>query len=81
MRPTGNIFLTNIHRVYAGDDIPASPDDEDTMDYFPCVEGVVKNAPYRRRGEQSSASDEVASGVGETMHVPGAEPLVVEPRG
>lgn len=32
--PTGNIFLTNIHRVYAGNDIPASPDDEDTMDYF-----------------------------------------------
>lgn len=33
-RPTGNIFLTNIHRVYAGDDIPPSPDDDDTMDYF-----------------------------------------------
>jgi type III restriction enzyme len=33
-RPTGNIFLTNIHRVYAGDDVPASPDDENTMDYF-----------------------------------------------
>lgn len=32
--PTGNIFLTNIHRVYAGNDIPPSPDDEDTMDYF-----------------------------------------------
>ncbi len=32
--PTGNIFLTNIHRVYAGDDIPASPDDENTMEYF-----------------------------------------------
>lgn len=31
---TGNIFLTNIHRVYSGNDIPASPDDEDTMDYF-----------------------------------------------
>jgi type III restriction enzyme len=31
---TGNIFLTNIHRVYAGDDIPASADDEDTTDYF-----------------------------------------------
>lgn len=30
----GNIFLTNIHRVYAGEDIPPSPDDEDTMDYF-----------------------------------------------
>lgn len=33
-RRTGNIFLTNIHRVYAGDDIPPSPDDENTMDYF-----------------------------------------------
>ena len=33
-RATGNIFLTNIHRVYAGDDIPASPEDENTMDYF-----------------------------------------------
>ena len=32
--PIGNIFLTNIHRVYAGDDIPASPDDENTMEYF-----------------------------------------------
>lgn len=33
-RPVGNIFLTNIHRVYAGEDIPPSPEDEDTMDYF-----------------------------------------------
>ena len=33
-RPIGNIFLTNIHRVYAGGDIPASPDDEDMRDYF-----------------------------------------------
>jgi type III restriction enzyme len=33
-RHTGNIFLTNIHRVYAGEDIPPSPDDENTMDYF-----------------------------------------------
>src|ERR1019366_7730484 len=31
---TGNIFLTNIHRVYSGDDIPATADDEDMMDYF-----------------------------------------------
>lgn len=31
---TGNIFLTNIHRVYSGDDILPSPDDENTMDYF-----------------------------------------------
>lgn len=33
-RSTGNIFLTNIHRVYTGEDIPPSPDDEDMMDYF-----------------------------------------------
>ena len=32
--PTGNIFLTNIHRVYSGSDIQASPEDTDTMDYF-----------------------------------------------
>ncbi|MDP3279860.1 MAG: DEAD/DEAH box helicase family protein [Nitrosomonas sp.] len=32
--PTGNIFLTNIHRVYAGEDIPPSPDDDNAMDYF-----------------------------------------------
>ena len=33
-RPTGNIFLTNIHRVYSGEDIPPSPADEDGRDYF-----------------------------------------------
>jgi type III restriction enzyme len=33
-RATGNIFLTNIHRVYSGEDIPPSPDDEDMRDYF-----------------------------------------------
>lgn len=33
-RKTGNIFLTNIHRVYAGGDVEPSADDEDTMDYF-----------------------------------------------
>ena len=33
-RSTGNLFLTNIHRVYTGDEIPPSPDDENTMDYF-----------------------------------------------
>ncbi len=34
IRPTGNIFLTNIHRVYTGEDIPPSPDDDNSMDYF-----------------------------------------------
>jgi type III restriction enzyme len=33
-RRTGNIFLTNIHRVYAGDDLTPTADDENTMDYF-----------------------------------------------
>lgn len=33
-RALGNIFLTNIHRVYSGEDIPPSPDDENTMEYF-----------------------------------------------
>ncbi len=32
--PIGNIFLTNIHRVYAGEDIAPSPDDDNSMDYF-----------------------------------------------
>jgi type III restriction enzyme len=34
IRPTGNIFLTNIHRVYAGNDMLPSPNDEDMRDYF-----------------------------------------------
>ncbi len=33
-RRTGNIFLTNIHRVYSGEDIPPTADDDNTMDYF-----------------------------------------------
>ncbi|BAM05300.1 DEAD/DEAH box helicase [Phycisphaera mikurensis] len=33
-QPTGNIFLTNIHRVYDGADVEATAEDEDTMDYF-----------------------------------------------
>ncbi len=33
-REIGNIFLTNIHRVYAGRDADPSAGDEDSMDYF-----------------------------------------------
>lgn len=33
-RSTGNIFLTNIHRVYSSDQTPPSPDDEDSKDYY-----------------------------------------------
>ncbi len=34
IRPTGNIFLTNIHRVYSSDQSPPLPDDDNSMDYF-----------------------------------------------
>ena len=34
IHPTGNIFLTNIHRVYSADQTPPSPDDDNSMDYF-----------------------------------------------
>lgn len=32
--PVGNIFLTNIHRVYSGDNTAPSLDDDNLMDYF-----------------------------------------------
>ena len=32
--PVGNIFLTNIHRVYAGNETTPTADDDDTMNYF-----------------------------------------------
>lgn len=34
MRPTGNIFLTNIHRVFMGDIKEPSLEDDDLSDYF-----------------------------------------------
>ncbi|MGD9583653.1 MAG: DEAD/DEAH box helicase family protein [Lysobacterales bacterium] len=34
LRPTGNLFLTNIHRVYLGDVAEPSLDDDDLRDYF-----------------------------------------------
>ena len=33
-RATGNIFLTNIHRVYSSHQSPPSPNDSNSMDYF-----------------------------------------------
>jgi len=32
--PTGNIFLTNIHRVYSTDTVAPAADDDDSRDYF-----------------------------------------------
>ena len=34
VRPTGNLFLTNIHRVYLGEVAEPSLEDEDLRDYF-----------------------------------------------
>ena len=34
VRPAGNLFLTNIHRVYLGEYIPPSLEDDDLRDYF-----------------------------------------------
>lgn len=34
VRPTGNLFLTNIHRVYLGDVVEPSLEDDDLSDYF-----------------------------------------------
>ncbi len=34
LRTTGNLFLTNIHRVYLGDAIPPSLEDDDLRNYF-----------------------------------------------
>ncbi len=34
VRKTGNIFLTNIHRIYTSDDTEPSFNDDNTLDYF-----------------------------------------------
>lgn len=34
VRPTGNLFLTNIHRVFLSDTRTPSPNDDDLTDYF-----------------------------------------------
>jgi len=43
-RKVGNIFLTNIHRVYTSKDNVASFEDEDTMDYFLGDKPVAKTS-------------------------------------
>lgn len=42
VKKTGNIFLTNIHRVYDNQKAPASVDDEDTTEYFLGSKPVTK---------------------------------------
>ncbi len=45
--PTGNIFLTNIHRVFDGDIKEASFEEEDTSDYFLGNKPVAKTSDSR----------------------------------
>ena len=42
VRKTGNIFLTNIHRVYTSKENIPSPDDDNSMDYFLGEKPVTK---------------------------------------
>ncbi len=44
IRKTGNIFLTNIHRIYSSKDTIPSADDEDTTDYFLGEKPVTKTS-------------------------------------
>jgi len=45
--PTGNIFLTNIHRVFEGNIEDSSPDDEDSSTYFLGPKPVSKTSDSR----------------------------------
>lgn len=42
VRKTGNLFLTNIHRIYSGKDHIPGVSDDDTTDYFMGGKGVAK---------------------------------------
>ena len=44
VRKTGNLFLTNIHRVYNGKETIPSADDDNTMDYFLGGKSVTKTS-------------------------------------
>lgn len=44
VRKTGNIFLTNIHRIYSSKDTIPSFDDDNTMDYFLGDKPVAKTS-------------------------------------
>jgi len=67
---TGNIFLTNIHRVYAGDIDEASFEDEDTSDYFLGEKAVTKtNANQTDLGEIVREIDELIVINDEAHHI------------
>jgi len=58
---TGNIFLTNIHRVFEGDVKEASSDDEDTSDYF------LGNKPVTKTNESRVDLGEIIRDVDELI--------------
>lgn len=58
---TGNIFLTNIHRVYNSKDNIPSADDTDTMDYF------LGDRPVANTGDSKVNLGEIVRDVDELM--------------
>jgi len=67
---TGNIFLTNIHRVYEGNNAEASYEDDDTSDYFLGSKPVTKtNQSQVDLGKIVREIDEIAILNDEAHHV------------
>ena len=62
-RKTGNIFLSNIHRVYNSKDNIPSSDDENTMDYF------LGDKPVAKTGDSKVNLGEIVRDVDELMIV------------
>ena len=58
---TGNIFLTNIHRVFESDVKEPSIDDEDVSDYF------LGNKPVSKTNESKVDLGEIVRGIDEIM--------------
>jgi len=61
VRKTGNIFLTNIHRVYNSKDNFPSADDENTMDYF------LGDKPVAKTGDSKVNLGEIVRDIDELM--------------
>jgi type III restriction enzyme len=61
VRKTGNIFLTNIHRVYNTKDSIPSFDDENTMDYF------LGDKPVAKTGDSKVNLGEIVRDIDELM--------------
>lgn len=62
VRPVGNLFLTNIHRVYLGDVRAASLDDDDLTDYFL---GPFGNKPVGKTTDSNTDLGEIVREIDE----------------